>query len=64
MIVDPQLQRATWPIGQVTQVYPGSDGRVRVADVTTKDRTYKRPVARLIELPAIPEDTDSPSSTT
>lgn len=56
MIIDPQLPRGLWPVGQITEVHPGRDGRVRVADVKTKDRTYTRPVARLIEVPKIPED--------
>ncbi|XP_065099626.1 uncharacterized protein [Paramisgurnus dabryanus] len=56
MIVDSQLPRALWPVGKITQVFPSSDGRVRAANVAVKDRTYMRPVARLIQLPALPED--------
>lgn len=59
MIVDPQLPRALWPVGKVERVYPGSDGRIRVADVRTKDRTYTQPVARLVELPPLPEATNN-----
>ena len=56
MIVDPQAPRAHWLIGIVNAVYPGADGRVRSAEVKVKDRTYHRPVARLIRLPALPSD--------
>ncbi len=56
MIVDSQLPRALWPVGKVAQVFPGSDGRVRTANVNVKGRTYTRVVARLIQLPALPED--------
>ena len=56
MIVDQQLSRAIWPVGKVVQVFPGTDGRVRSAEVLVKDRTYTRPVARLISLPAFPEE--------
>ncbi len=56
MIVDSQLPRALWPVGKVVQVFPGSDGRVRTANVNVKGRTYTRVVARLIQLPALPED--------
>lgn len=56
MIVDTQLPHALWPVGRVAQVFPGSDGRVRTANVDVKCRTYTRVVARHIQLPALPED--------
>ncbi|XP_062373449.1 uncharacterized protein LOC134061706 [Sardina pilchardus] len=56
MIVDPQLPRALWPVGKVSQVFPGVDGKVRSANVDVKGRTYTRPVARLVLLPALPDD--------
>ncbi|KAJ8409961.1 hypothetical protein AAFF_G00210020 [Aldrovandia affinis] len=56
MIIDNQLPRALWPVGKVTQVFPGADNRVRSAEVLVKDRTYTWPVARLISLPALPEE--------
>ena len=33
MIVDPNLNRAQWPIGRVAETFPGADGRVRTANV-------------------------------
>ena len=54
LIVDQSLPRATWPVGKVSKVIVGFDGKVRAADVLVKGRTYTRPVARLIELPAFP----------
>ena len=62
LIVDPQLPRALWPVGTVTATYPGVDGRIRTAAIKVKDRTYIRPVARLVQLPKL-EDTaeDSPT---
>lgn len=56
MIVDNQLPRALWPVGKVSQVFPGPDARIRSAEVTVKGRTYVRPVARLVSLPALPKD--------
>lgn len=56
MVVDPQLPRALWPIGRISKVIPSGDGRVRSAEVKIKDRTYTRPVTKLIELPKMPED--------
>ncbi|XP_023807806.1 uncharacterized protein LOC111946881 [Oryzias latipes] len=52
MVVDPQLPRASWPIGRICKTFPGADGLIRTAEVKVKDRTYMRPVRRLIRLPA------------
>ncbi len=56
MIVDPQLPRASWPVGKINKVFPGADGLIRTAEVQVQDRTYVRPVSRLIRLPAVPEE--------
>ncbi|KAK0138500.1 hypothetical protein N1851_024978 [Merluccius polli] len=56
MIVDPQLPRASWPVGKIKKVFPGADGLIRTAEVEVRDRTYIRPVSRLIRLPAVPEE--------
>ncbi|KAL0973497.1 hypothetical protein UPYG_G00204780 [Umbra pygmaea] len=56
MVIDSQLPRAMWPIGKVTRVIPSSDGRIRVAEVNIKGNSYTRPVAKLIELPKMPDD--------
>lgn len=55
LIIDPQLPRALWPVGKVSEVYPGADTRVRTAKVQVGEKAYTRPVARLIQLPAIPD---------
>ncbi len=57
MIVDSLLPRALWPVGKVTRLLPNKDGHIRTADVKIKDKPYIRPVAHLIPLPALPEDT-------
>ncbi|KAL1279513.1 hypothetical protein QQF64_026186 [Cirrhinus molitorella] len=54
MIVDSNFPRALWPIGQVSH-HPGVDNRIRIVEVKVKDKTYVRPVAKVIQLPAIPE---------
>ncbi|KAJ8253317.1 hypothetical protein GJAV_G00211560 [Gymnothorax javanicus] len=33
MIVDPQLPRALWPVGNVSAVMPGADGRIRTVQI-------------------------------
>ncbi|XP_061128044.1 uncharacterized protein LOC133149871 isoform X1 [Syngnathus typhle] len=62
LIVDPQLPRASWPVGRITLTHPGADGRIRTATVQVKDRIYVRPVARLILLPAV-DDKDEEGTT-
>ncbi|KAK0146565.1 hypothetical protein N1851_014104 [Merluccius polli] len=57
MIVDSQHPRALWPVGKVTHLLQSKDGCIRTAKVLVKDKTYVRPVANLIPLPAIPKDT-------
>lgn len=64
MMMDPQLPRAVWPIGRIVKVFAGPDGLIRTAEVKKKDRSYTRPVARLIVLPEIPDgemDAEPPS---
>lgn len=61
LIVDPQLPRALWPVGSVTETFKGPDGRVRTASIKVKDKTYVRPVARLIPLPKLTEEEDAPA---
>ncbi len=58
LIVDPQLPRALWPVGRISKVFSGADGRIRTAEVTVKDRAYIRPVSRLVCLPSTTDDED------
>ncbi|KAJ8348805.1 hypothetical protein SKAU_G00273940 [Synaphobranchus kaupii] len=59
MVIDAQLPRALWPIGRVTRIFTSDEGKIRSAGVDIKGSTYKRPVAKLIELPKTPDDRDS-----
>ena len=36
-----------WPLGRVVEVYPGSDGLVRVVQVRTSSGTYQRLVSKI-----------------
>lgn len=58
LLVDPQLLRASWQIGRVTKILTGSDGHTRTAEVKIRDKTYTRPIVRLIVLPAIKNEDD------
>ena len=50
LVSDSNVPRGHWPVGRVTRVFPGADGRVRVAEVSTVTGCYKRPVSRLCRL--------------
>ncbi|KAJ8415882.1 hypothetical protein AAFF_G00404390 [Aldrovandia affinis] len=58
MILDPQLPRASWPVGKISKVFPGADGLIRDgAEIKVRDRALRPTrVSRLIRLPAVPED--------
>lgn len=60
LIVDPQLPRGLWPVGQVVKTHLSPDGHIRSADVEIKGQVYTRPVARLVILPALPKDGPQP----
>lgn len=62
MIVNPQLPRAHWPIGRVVKLNASADGCVRSAEVQVGDKTYLRPVARLVQLPAVPDNDADPGT--
>ncbi|KAJ8412825.1 hypothetical protein AAFF_G00117770 [Aldrovandia affinis] len=53
MVIDPQLLRLLWRVDGVSKVLPGADGRMRTAEIQVGGKTYTRPVACLIKLPAI-----------
>lgn len=40
-----------WPIGVITQTYPGSDSKTRVVQVKTNNGTLTRPIVKLCPLP-------------
>ena len=44
----PPLQ---WPVGCITEVFPGNDGQVRTVLVRTEKGTYKRPAFKARKLP-------------
>ncbi|KAG5863962.1 hypothetical protein JTB14_019071 [Gonioctena quinquepunctata] len=50
IIVDDQSPRNLWLKGIFTATFPGRDGRVRVADVKTKNDVFRRPVSKLCPL--------------
>ena len=49
-VMDPSTPRGQWPLGRVTRVSRGEDGRVRVAEVRCRGKMITRPVVKLIRL--------------
>ncbi|KXJ68243.1 hypothetical protein RP20_CCG004852 [Aedes albopictus] len=47
VIVVEEGMRNSWARGKVVRIYPGKDGRVRVADVQINGKVLQRPVAKL-----------------
>ena len=44
------MPRSHWPLGRILKTFPGSDGRVRMAEVKTPNGTLMRPAAKLCML--------------
>ena len=42
--------RGRWPLGRITKVYPGQDGKVRVVDVQVGKSVMRRPAVKLCPL--------------
>ncbi len=55
LLKDEALHTRSWPLGKVVQVYPGSDGLVRVVDLLLNGKKYKRATNRLVLL--VPNET-------
>lgn len=51
LIMDENAPPLKWLLGRVTQVLPGKDGVIRVAQVQTANGSYTRPVCKLCPLP-------------
>lgn len=47
LIADDNVPCHQWPIPQVTNVFPGSDGLVRSVEVRAKESTYMRPITKI-----------------
>ena len=50
LMKDVSLFQRTWKLGRVAAIYKGTDGLVRVMDVTKGQKTYRRPVHKLVKL--------------
>ncbi|XP_017468804.1 PREDICTED: uncharacterized protein LOC108360867 [Rhagoletis zephyria] len=50
LVVDSNIHSSRWPLGLVTQVFPGKDLQVRSAEVQTRAGIFKRPACLLAKL--------------
>ncbi|GFY09338.1 DUF5641 domain-containing protein [Trichonephila clavipes] len=50
LIGDTNNKRINWPLGKVTKMYKGKDGKVRVMEVKTQFGSVMRPIQKLYSL--------------
>ncbi|GFX28912.1 integrase catalytic domain-containing protein [Trichonephila clavipes] len=55
LLKDPNTKPMDWPMGRILEVFPGSDGLVRVVNVKTSTGILKRAITKVVPLP-IPVD--------
>lgn len=53
LLKEDNLPPQSWKLGRIINVYPGTDGLVRIADVKTISGIYKRPIHKLAPLPIL-----------
>ena len=50
LLIQPGLSQGNWPLGRIVDVFPGKDGHTRVAKVLCGEKTFVRPVHKLVPL--------------
>jgi hypothetical protein len=45
-----------WPLAIITEVHPGSDGKVRVVTLKTPQGIFKRPISKICPLPHVNDE--------
>ncbi|CAG9135185.1 unnamed protein product [Plutella xylostella] len=63
LIKEDNLPPARWALGRVLRTHPGTDGRVRVTTLKTKNGIMKRPVTKLSPLPIETSSAESENKT-
>ncbi len=58
LVVEENMHCGQWPLGRVTEVYTGKDGRVRSAKIMTRCTTLVRPISKLCYLKSMQLDVD------
>ena len=47
IIKETGLVRNKWPLGRITEVFPGRDGRIRSARIRTATGEFHRPISQI-----------------
>ena len=50
LLKDSSLSMPHWPMGRVKRVFPGEDELVRVVELCCKNKTYRRPIHKVVLL--------------
>ena len=50
LVISPDSKRGEWPLGKVTETYPGKDGIVRVVKLLVGKSTLTRPITKICPL--------------
>ena len=50
LLKDSSLSMPHWPMGRVERVFPGEDELVRVVELRCKNKTYRRPIHKVVLL--------------
>lgn len=53
LLTDESTSPFHWPLGRITEIFPGKDKIVRVVNVKTIKGSYKRPVTKVCPLPYV-----------
>jgi hypothetical protein len=47
LMADPANPRGRWPLGRITEVFPGDDGKIRTVMVYSGAKEWRRPITKL-----------------
>ena len=50
LVLQLDFPRGRWPLGRIIEIFPGRDGHTRVVKVQCGDKTYVRPIHKLVPL--------------
>lgn len=50
LVVDPDTPRGKWPLGRITETFPGKDGHTRAVKVQVGKNVLTRPIVKLCPL--------------
>ena len=56
LVMSPDTLRRQWPLGRVTEVFPGNDGNVRSIKVCVNGKNYVRPIVKVCPIDLVEEE--------